>query len=269
MKARPGSKIILVIVILVAITPIIIMLFGSFKSNVALSGIPPDFSFKGMSFDNYEYIVKKGVFNSFLNSISIAVGTTALVLFLDSLAGYVFAIKKFPGKRLFFTLLLCTMMIPKQILMVPTFILLTKIDLYNTLAGVILSSAAVPFGVFLVKQFMQTLPDELFEAAKIDGCNEFQLYLKIAIPLSTPVLAALGIFVFVLTWNDFMWQLVMLTGRETLTLPLFVANLIAEKSSMPAYQFAGAVVATMPILTVFICSQRLFVSGITAGAVKG
>ena len=269
MKKRLVSKIVLGIVIIVMLLPIALMIYGSFKSNASMSSIPPDFSLQGMSFDNYAFIIKKGIFNSFMNSVIIAAGTTLLVLFLDSLAGYVFARKQFSGKRFFFVLLLCTMMIPKQILMVPTFILLTKAGLYNTLSGVILSGAAVPFGVFLIKQSMQTLPDEIFEAAKIDGCSEYQTYLKIALPLTKAAMAALSIFIFVQIWNDFMWQLVMITGKEKLTLPLFLSNLMAEKSSMPAYQFAGAAIATVPILTVFLCFQRFFVSGITVGAVKG
>ncbi len=269
MKQKILSKIILIIIIISMLIPIILMIIGSFKTNVQISKIPPDLSLFNLTLENFRYLLSKNVFRSFINSLTIAAGTTLLVVIIDSLAGYIFARKKFAGKNFLFVSLLSTMMIPKQILMVPSFILLTKIGLYDTLLGVILSSAALPFGVFLLKQTMQTLPNEIFEAAQIDGCSELRMFLKVALPLSKAPIAALSIFVFVISWNDFMWQLVMLTNKSNHTLPLFVANLIAEKSSVPAYQFAGAVFATVPMLIIFLFFQRFFISGITVGAVKG
>lgn len=254
---------------LITVAPVLIMVYGSFKGNTALSSLPPDLSFKELSLDNYRFIFDKNVTKSLGNSLIISICTTMVALLLDTMAGYVFARKKFLGKNFFFILLMATMMIPKQILMVPTFILLTKLGMYNTRLAVILSSAAVPFGVFLMKQSMSTLPQEIFEAAEIDGCSNFQQYLKIALPLSKSAIGALSIFLFVQIWNDFMWQLVMLTGKANLTMPLFVSNLIAERSSMFGYQFAGGAIATIPIIIVFLIFRNYFVSGITAGAVKG
>ncbi len=269
MKTRKIDAAIIIFSIIFALIPVAIMVYGSFKSNPSLASIPPDFSLKALSLKNYEYIAKKKVVRSFINSLVIALGTTALVVFLDTLAGYAFARKDFPGRKLFFVLLLSTMMIPKQILMVPTFILMTKIGLYNTKLGIILSGAAVPFGVFLMKQSMSTLPKEIFEAAEIDGCSDFMQYVKIALPLSVSSIAALSIFMFVQVWNDFLWQLVMLSGKANLTMPLFIQNIMAEKSTMYGYQFACAAVATVPILIIFLLCKNFFVSGITAGAVKG
>jgi len=268
-RKRTFSKIIITIAIIISIIPVVMMVFGSLKSNPSLSKIPPDFSKENLSLKNYQYILEKGAESAFLNSLIIASGTTALVLLLDSLAGYAFARKDFPGKKLFFAVLLATMMIPKQILMVPEFILLTKIGLFGSKLAVILSSAAVPFGVFLLKQSMSTLPREIFEAAEIDGCSDFRQYYQIALPLSKSALAALGIFIFVQVWNDFLWQLVMLTGKANMTMPLFLQNIMAEKSTMYGYQFACSAIATVPILVVFLFFRRFFVSGITAGAVKG
>jgi len=151
-KAGIAGKVILSGAILLAIAPIMVMLYGSFKSNVSMSSIPPDFSPRGLSLRNYIFVVNRGILRSFLNSFSIAAGTTAMVLLLDRMAGFVFGAKQFPGKNIFFTLLICTMMIPKQILIVPMFILLVKIGIHNTIHGIVLSAAAVPFGVFLIKQ---------------------------------------------------------------------------------------------------------------------
>lgn len=268
-RKRRISKVIITIAIALSIIPVVMMVFGSFKSNPSLSKIPPDFSLENLSLKNYQYIWDKDIKTAFFNSLTIAVATTVLVLFLDTLAGYAFARKNFPGKNIFFTLLLSTMMIPKQVLMVPEFILLTKIGLFGSKLAVILSSAAIPFGVFLLKQSMSTLPKEIFEAAEIDGCGDFRQYYQIALPLSKGSIAALGIFIFVQVWNDFMWQLVMLTGKENMTLPLFLQNIMSERSTMYGYQFACSAIATIPILIVFLFLRKYFVSGITAGAVKG
>ncbi len=268
-KRRIISKCILLLTIVLSLIPVVLMIYGSFKSNVDLSSLPPDFSPNNLSLKNYEYVLKRGILKSFRNSLIISLFTTLLVLFLDTLAGYAFARKDFPGKRICFFLLLCTMMIPKQILMVPAFIMLTKMGMYGTQFAVVLSSAAAPFGVFLMKQSMSTLPREIFEAAEIDGCSDFRQYWQIGLPLSSSSVAALGIFMFVQVWNDFMWQLVMLTGKANSTLPLFIQNLMAERSTMYAYQFASSAIATVPILIVFLICRKFFVSGITAGAVKG
>jgi len=260
---------ILIVAMLLAIFPVALMVYGAFKSNVDLSNIPPSLTFEGLSLKNYEYIIKKGALRSFSNSCIISVCTTIIVVVIDTMAGYVFARKNFPGKKIAFVALMCTMLVPKQILMVPTFILLTKLGLYDSILGTVLSSAALPFGVFLIKQSMQTLPEEVFEASRIDGCSEFHVFTKIALPLAKTAIFALSIFVFVQIWNDYLWQLVTLTSKVNLTMPLFLKNLVAEKSSMIAYQFAGAVLSTIPILSIFIAFSKYFVSGATEGSVKG
>jgi multiple sugar transport system permease protein len=263
------GRIILYVVLLIVLAPLVVMILGSLKTNTQLMQIPPNLWPINLTGQNYEFLFKRNVLQSALNSLIVVLGTTALVVVLDSMAGYVFARKRFPGKNFFFALLLSTMMIPRQILMVPTYLLVVKLGLHNNLLGAILSAGAAPFGVFLLKQNMQTLPGELFDAAEIDGCSEARMFLQIALPLSKAALMALSIFLFVGTWNDFIWQLIILSGKKNMTMPIFLMNLISERASVPAYQFAGAVLATVPIVIVFLFGQRFFISGITVGAVKG
>jgi multiple sugar transport system permease protein len=264
-----ASKLFLVLLLLFALLPIYIMVIGSLKNNFALFSIPPDIFPLGFTLENYRNLYGLKVSRWFLNSVVISSVTTVLTIFVASCAAYSFAKKKFPGKGVLFILLLATMMIPRQILMVPSFVLIRRIGLYDNFLGLILPAAAAPFGVFLLKQFMQTLPDELLESAVIDGCSEVRSFCGIIIPLSKPAIGALAIFVFISSWNDFMWQLIMLTTRIHWTLPLALANLMQEKLQFIGYQLAGATLATLPMVTIFLAFQSYFIKGITVGAVKG
>ena len=263
------TRVILVLVILFALLPVYIMLVGSLKNNQALFNIPPDILPFSFTVENYKSLYGLKVFRWFTNSIFISAVTTIMTIFIASCAAYSFAKKDFPGKKVLFVLLLATMMIPRQILMVPTFVLIKNVGLYDNFFGLILPAAAAPFGVFLLKQFMQTLPNELLESAVIDGSSEVRTFANIILPLSKPAIGALSIFVFISSWNDFMWQLILLTTRVKWTLPLALANLMQEKLAFVGYQLAGATMATIPMIAIFLAFQSYFIKGITVGAVKG
>ncbi|NJD03014.1 MAG: carbohydrate ABC transporter permease [Ruminiclostridium sp.] len=263
------QRLLLSLLLAIAMLPVYVMTVGSLKGNSALFQIPPDILPFAFTLENFKSLYGMKVFQWFSNSVIVSGLSTILTLFVACCAGYSFAKKNYPGKNIIFVILLATMMIPRQILMVPTFVLMRKIGLYDSLFGLILPAAAAPFGVFLMKQFMQTLPNELIESSIIDGCSEIKIFCNIVIPLSKPAIGALAIFVFMASWNDFMWQLILLTSRARWTMPLALANLMQEKISFVGYQMAGAAMASLPMIAIFLGFQSYFIKGITVGAIKG
>jgi multiple sugar transport system permease protein len=204
-------------------------------------------------------------FNSLVIAFAIMVGH---VLF-DSMAGYAFARKRFPGKSILFLLIVSSLMIPVHVTLVPRFILITEMGLNNNPLGVILPSVADVFGIFLMRQFIQSLPRELEDAARVDGANEWQVFTKLIVPLSRPAIATVAIFSFVGAWNAFLWPLIVLSKRELLTLPVGVALLQQEFSSNIGLQMAGAAIGAVPMILLFLVFQRFFLEGVRVGALKG
>ena len=242
--------------VFISLIPFYVMLIGSFKQNNALLTIPPDILPFSFMIDNYIQIFKMKFYTPFINSFILTSAITLTVVIVDSCAAYVFAKKEFLGKKVLFALLLATMMIPRQVSMIPIFILINDIGLKDNYLSLILSTAAAPFGVFLLKQFMQTLPNELLDAAKIDGSSEFRTLSRIVVPLSKPAISALAIFVFLSSWNDYIWQLILISSRRKFTLPLALAGIMQEKNIFIGYQLAGAVIASLPMIIVFLVFQR-------------
>lgn len=185
------------------------------------------------------------------------------------MAGYAFARKRAPGLRLLFSLCLATMMIPAQVTVIPLFLMVAGFGLVNTYTALIVPSLATAFGVFMMRQFISTLPASLFEAARLDGCNEWQIFTRIVLPLIRPALAVLGIFAFTSSWNDFLWPLVVCNRRDMWTLPVGLASLQSEFNVDTSLLMAGASFAALPMIALFFALQRHFVSGLTVGAVKG
>ena len=192
-----------------------------------------------------------------------------LVCVTSSLAGYVLAKKRFYGQKILFSIFIAAMALPKQVVLVPLVRIVNFMGIHDTLSAVILPLIGWPFGVFLMKQFSENIPGELLESAKIDGCNEFRTFVSIAFPIVKPGFAALAIFTFINTWNDYFMQLVMLTSRKNLTISLGVATLQAEMATNYGLIMAGSALAAVPIVTVFLVFQKSFTQGITMGAVKG
>jgi multiple sugar transport system permease protein len=185
------------------------------------------------------------------------------------MAGYALAKKRFVGRNLVFTLIVCAMALPKQVILIPLIREMSSLGLYDTLWAVIFPTVGWPFGVFLMKQFCEGVPGEMLEAARIDGASEAKTFLSIVTPLIKPGIGALAIFTFINSWNDYFMQLIMLSSSSKLTISLGIATMQAENSTDYGLIMAGAALAAVPIITVFLLFQKYFTQGITMGAVKG
>ena len=204
----------------------------------------------------------------FFNSVYISVVVTLGILLIDSMAGYVLAKKKFPGRNLIFWIIISTMMIPGQVTLVPLFMMIRDLELMDTHWALILPDLSMVFGVFLMRQFMYSIPDELIEAAKMDGASEWKTYWTVVLPLAKPGLAALGIFTFMSVWNSFLWPIIVLNSAELYTLPVGLKTLQDANLASFKLLMSGAAVAAIPMIIVFILFQRYFVKGLTLGGVK-
>jgi len=204
----------------------------------------------------------------FFNSFYIAVVVTIGILLFDSMAGYVLAKKRFPGRNLIFWSIIATMMIPGQVTLVPLFIMVRNFGIMDTHWALIFPDLAMVFGVFLMRQFMHSIPDELIDAAKIDGASEWKTYWKIILPLAKPGLAALGIFTFMNVWNSFLWPIIVLNDANLYTLPVGLKTLQDANLASFKLLMSGAAIASVPMIIVFMMFQRHFVKGLTLGGVK-
>ena len=204
-------------------------------------------------------------FNSLVIAVAIMVGHVVF----DSMAGYAFAKKRFPGKGLLFVLIVSSLMIPVHVTLVPRFILVSNIGLVNNPLGVILPSIADVFGIFLMRQFIGSLPSELEDAARVDGASEWQVFWRIVMPLSRPAVATVAIFSFVGAWNAFLWPLIVLSRRDLLTLPVGVATLQQEFTQNIGMVMAGAAIGAIPMIVLFVVFQRYFLEGVRVGGLKG
>jgi multiple sugar transport system permease protein len=185
------------------------------------------------------------------------------------MAGYAFAKLRFTGRERLFQTLLGALVIPAQVTMMPLFLMLKWMGLVNTYAGVMVPMLTSVFGIFLVRQYARTVPDELLEAARIDGAGEFRIFVRIVLPLLKPIVVTLATFTFMASWNDFMWPLIILTGQEHYTLPIALAALSREHVQDSELMMAGSVVTVLPVLVVFLALQRYYIQGLLAGSVKG
>ncbi len=222
--------------------------------------------------EGYERVFEYNLGTWFVNTVYYAVAITVLRLIFDSLAGYALARIKFPGNRVFFFIILGTMMIPGVVLLVPRFIILQQLGLLNTYQGVILTLGADAFGVFLMKQFFESIPPELEEAAMVDGANRFVMFFRVILPMATPALTALAIFSFQGTWNNFMDLLIIVGGDASKhNLPLGLAQLRGQFGETLEWNtfLAGAVITTLPLALLFFFFQRYFVEGISYTGLKG
>lgn len=261
---------ILIAGLIVMIAPFLWMLSTSLKESNAVFQFPPQWIPESPTFKNYIELFKVlDFFTPFRNTIIVSFFITFFGLLVASMAGYAFAKFDFPGRNKLFGLLLGTLMIPGQITMIPVFLLLKKLGLLNSFPGLIFPGVASAFGIFLMRQFMKGIPNELIEAARIDGAGEFYIFWRIILPLCKPALATLGIFTFTGSWNSFLWPLIISTDESMYTLPVAIANLGGQYQTQYGLQMAGAVVVVLPIVLVFIFAQRYFIRGITLSGMKG
>ncbi len=221
--------------------------------------------------DNFERLFRlaQNYWRWVINSLIVALSITAFHVVFDTMAGYAFAKRRFPGRTILFWMILSTLMIPPHVTLVPLYIVTRQIGLLDSLLAVILPGTANVFGIFLMRQYIQTMPSELIEAGRIDGASEFGIFWRIILPLCKPAIAALAIFTFVRHWNDFLWPLIVLTRSRNFTLPVGVASLQGEFGTDYGVIFAGAALAALPMIIFFLIFQRYFLEGVRMGAVKG
>lgn len=250
--------------------PLYWMITGSFKDQSTTIKMPPDWIPLNPTLINYERLASdSGIYRWLLNSVLVSGGATLLACLIATMAGYALTKHRFTGQALIFGAVITTMMIPRQLGLVPMFTLMRDLHLVNSLWSVILPVLALPFGVFLMRQFSQTIPHELLEAGKIDGCGEIRLFTHIFLPVVKPGIGALAIFIFSFAWNDYLWQLIMLGDNRKMTINVGISTLVSEFSANYGAQMAAATLAFVPIFIIFIVFQRYFVKGITVGSVKG
>ena len=254
----------------ITLFPLFWMLSASFMSNGEATSLPPHLVPHAPTLAQYrELFVRLNIGRAFLSSAVIAVVVTVGSVLTSSMAGYAFAKLRFGGRQRLFGLLLIAVVIPPQVGMLPLFLLMKKLHLVNTYWGAIIPSLATVFGIFLIRQFMLSVPQDLLEAARIDGAGEWRIYWSVVMPLARPILATLATFMFMSMWNDFMWPLIILSDQSHYTLPVALANLSGEHVQDIELMMAGAVVTVLPVLTLFIVLQRYYIAGLMAGSVKG
>jgi multiple sugar transport system permease protein len=260
----------LIVTALLTVIPLLWMLSASFMPTGEATIYPPRLLPSSVTLEHYrELFTRLNIGRAFFSSTVIAVGTTVFSLLLNSMAGYAFAKLRFGGRDRLFAVLVAALVIPTQVAMLPLFLMLKSVRLVNSYWGVILPSIATIFGIFLIRQFMLSIPDELLDAARIDGANEWRIYWNIVLPLARPVLVTLAIFTFMSAWNDFMWPLIVLTDDAKYTLPVAVANLVGEHVQDTELMMASSVLTVLPVLILFLALQRHYIAGIMMGSVKG
>jgi multiple sugar transport system permease protein len=268
--ARIGLYTVLIVSLLVVAGPFLWMLLSSVKPEREIRSIPPSWWPEQFTLEHYRELFTRLDFPQFFaNSVLVAVGVTVGNLLFCSALGYALAKLRFPGQRLLFALVLGMLMVPGMVLFVPQFVLVSNLGLTNTYAGLVLPFLAAPFGVFLMRQYLLSIPDELIEAARVDGAGEFRIFWRVVLPLCRPALATLGILTFLASWNNFLWPLVVATSEDKYTLPVALALYsIGQNRINFGLLLAGSVVVVLPIVIVFLFLQRHFLRGIATTGLK-
>ncbi|CDQ38439.1 MULTISPECIES: carbohydrate ABC transporter permease [Virgibacillus] len=260
----------LIIGSIVMVGPFLWMVLTSLKTVGEAAQIPPKIFPEVFQWSNYKEVFSSFPFAEFYwNTFFTTVIKTIGQLFLCSLAAYAFARIKFPGRNFFFILYLSVLMIPPQAFLIPQYQIIANLELLNTLTALILPGLFSAFGTFLLRQFFMTMPDELEEAAKIDGCNHFQIYWRIMLPLAKPGLIALAIFTIIWSWNDFLWPLIVNSSPDKMPLSAGLASLQGQYSTNYPVLMAGTFLASWPLIIIFMFFQKAFVEGIALSGRKG
>jgi multiple sugar transport system permease protein len=255
---------------IVMLIPMIWMIITSFETLSETRHFPPILIPSSLQWQNYTAVLQQAPFARwFMNTLIVTVVVVAGNLLFCSLAGYAFARIKFFGRDVVFILVLATLMIPFQVIIIPTFIIVRKLGLIDTLGALIVPNLAGAFGIFLLRQFFRSLPIELEEAARIDGASRLGVLFKIVLPLSGPVLATVAVITFLWTWNDFLWPLVTLYSPNNMTLQLGLTTFQGAHSTNTHLLMAANVMSVLPVLCLFVFAQRFFIRGIATSGLKG
>lgn len=253
-----------------ALLPMVWMVSASLMPSGEASTFPPHFFPTRITFSHYfDLFTRLSLGRYLLNSAFIAIVVTVMSLAINSLAGYAFAKMRFRGRDALFRVLSAALVLPVQVAMLPLFLLLKNLGLINTYWGVIIPGLSSIFGIFLVRQYALSIPEEMLDAARVDGASELRIFWSIVVPGIVPILATLSIWTFLATWNDFMWPLIVLSDESHYTLPVALANLAGEHVQDTELMMAGSVITVIPVLLVFLFLQRYYIQGVMAGSVKG
>jgi multiple sugar transport system permease protein len=251
-------------------TPLLMMLLTSFKTPAEALRMPPVIIPAHPTLDAYRTVLTQAPFFTwFRNSVIVAVSVTALILFTSSLAGYIFAKFSFPGKNVLFTMLLATLMVPFPVILIPIYLIVNKLGLLNSLLALIAPSMVSAFGIFLMRQFVAAIPNDLIDAARLDGASEWTIYWQLIRPQLGPAMATLGIFTFMSSWNDYLWPLVAINDQDKMTLPLALSFFNTAHSTRYDLVMAASVLVILPIIVVFLFFQRHFINAMVLSGVKG
>lgn len=254
----------------VSLFPMIWMVSASFMQPGESNSYPPHILPRDPTTEHYATLFTRlNLGRSLFNSALIAFSVTAISLLVNSMAGYALAKLRFRARERIFRGLLTGLVIPVQVSMLPLFLLMKQLGLINSYWGVIIPGMASIFGIFLIRQYAMAIPDDLLDAARIDGASEFRIYRSVVLPVITPILATLAIWTFLATWNDFMWPLIVLSDERRYTLPVALANLMGEHVQDTELMMAGSVLTVLPVLLTFLVLQRYYIQGIMAGSTKG
>ena len=263
------ANIIVIFFAICSLFPLYWLVTSSFKNSVDVVKMPPDWFPQTFTLSNYvDVFNNQPAFKWAFNSITVALVATIALLIVSSMAAYAFSKRKAKGKNSIVIIFISSLMIPKEVMIVPLFRIIQDLGMVNTLSGMIWPNVATAFGVFLLKGFFDTIPDSLREAAKMDGASEFRIFFTIMLPLVKPGLGALFILNFVNVWNDYLWQLVVGQSESSKTLMVGIATLMQDLDPTFAYKMAGAVVGAIPMLIIFVLFQKYFTRGITIGSDK-
>jgi multiple sugar transport system permease protein len=248
--------------------PFIWMILSAFKTESEVMQIPPTLWPNKFTFENFVNLFENMNFALYLKNTIIVVLCSFIGLFLNAMAGYGFAKFKFKGKEKLFYLVLATMMIPGQVTMIPVYLILNEMHLTNTMAGIVLPGLVGAFSIFLFRQFMSTIPDELLEAARLDGASEFRVFMQIVLPICKPILAVQGILTFIAGWNSFLWPLIIANDENLYTLSVALSLLKGQYGGNFALQMAGSTFMVVPIIVIFMFFQKYIIESYTISGMK-
>jgi multiple sugar transport system permease protein len=264
--------VLLVVLALIFVSPLVFMLVTSFKSRVEAAGVPPTWIPADPTTQAYTSILGSSgtpVLRWFANSMIAAAANSALVVTTAAMAAYPLARMTFRGRNVVFGLIIATLFVPPVILIVPNYLIVGDLKWLDTLAAVIVPTAASAFGVFFLRQFFLSLPQELEEAARLDGANLFQIFTRVVLPLSKPALVTLAVLAFLTNWNDFLWPVYVLFSPESQTLPAGLSTLQSANNVRYDLLMAGAVIASLPVLILYCFAQRFIIEGVSRSGLKG
>jgi len=275
-RLAPGDLLVTGVVWLagiVMVVPLVWMVLSSFKSQAEILQLNPTFLPQRFTLESYSTVLNDPEFplwSLFRNSVIVSTVVTISVLFTSTLAGYVFAKFRFFGKGFWFVLILASLMVPFQVVVIPLYLIIRDLNLFNTLYALIIPNLISPFGIYLMRQFIEGLPTALIEAGRIDGASEFTIYARIIVPQVLPALTALGIFTFKWMWNDYLWPLVAINDLAHETLALGMAQFaVGQHGTRFDLTLAVATLSALPIVLLFVVFQRQFVQGIALSGLKG